>query len=324
MTGTNPLQPSGKLQPQMASTRALSKQPKSSLSLTQQQNQNRVAKSGVIQRPQTQPRGTAPQMLSSQTRSAQFNGAPQSFTYDLGGRAVPVRRAAPAQALRNAPPHAQSPNGQIRRAPVMGQQGVNQQVVPQQRPIQRPRQQPFAMQQRPQQVNTMPSSRDRRRQQGPNRVYTSPQAANQAYAPSYDNRVARPAPQYRPDQRQSNQSQAQAPQVRTEQRARGHQQTQQQALTRRSASQPMTYQSAQMASTQQRTKKLEGAAPPRGLSPAQAERSLYGSLNDDVRVPNPYATVPQNPDLPIPTMAARRTLPVEQEGLDALAGGPKP
>ena len=61
----------------------------------------------------------------------------------------------------------------------------------------------------------------------------------------------------------------------------------------RSAAQPMTFEQAQM----------------------QAEASLYGNLNDDVRMPAANAAIPADPNAPIPTMQRRPVAPVAVEEL---------
>gem|GEM_PF-6451053 len=56
------------------------------------------------------------------------------------------------------------------------------------------------------------------------------------------------------------------------------------------------------------------------LNSAQAQQSLFGRLNDDVRAPKPLRHPPADPNAPIQTMEARPTQPVKQAPLNGLAG----
>jgi len=57
------------------------------------------------------------------------------------------------------------------------------------------------------------------------------------------------------------------------------------------------------------------------LSVEQAQQSLFGSLNDDVKAPRPLVNLPADPNAPIATSQSRPTIPVSQEPLGVLAGG---
>ncbi len=144
------------------------------------------------------------------------------------------------------------------------------------------------------------TSRDRRRQQGPTAVPQEPfgQMQGQSFPPQ--------APQYGQPNAFAT---SQAPQ------------SLQAPMARRSATQPMTYQNtpATMAASAQSPQQLA-----RGLSADQAQQSLFGKLNDDVRVPNAGAVVPTDPNAPIATSASRPVQPVEQGVLNELAGPPQP
>ena len=108
--------------------------------------------------------------------------------------------------------------------------------------------------------------------------------------------------------------QARRPQVRPQaQRPQG-------PLPRSSAANPVTHQNVggRQAQAQQR-----GAYQP-GLTAEQAQQSLFGSLNDDVRTPKPLLQAPRDPNVPIATAQSRPTKPVTQEQLGALAGPPLP
>ena len=51
------------------------------------------------------------------------------------------------------------------------------------------------------------------------------------------------------------------------------------------------------------------------VSFANAQASLYGNLNDDVRVPAANQPVPLDPNAPLPTSQARPVAPVQTEQL---------
>ncbi len=110
------------------------------------------------------------------------------------------------------------------------------------------------------------------------------------------------------------------PQARRLQNQRPQAQRPQGPLPRSSATNPVTHQNAggRQAEAQQR------AAYQPALTAEQAQQSLFGSLNDDVRGPKPLLRAPLDPDAPIATAQSRPTQPVTQEQLGALAGPPLP
>jgi len=91
-------------------------------------------------------------------------------------------------------------------------------------------------------------------------------------------------------------------------------------LPRSSASNPVTSQNAGQIQAQAQNR----AAYQPGLTAEQAQQSLFGSLNDDVKAPKPLLKAPHNPNVPIATAQSRPTTPVTQENLNRLAGPPLP
>ncbi len=92
------------------------------------------------------------------------------------------------------------------------------------------------------------------------------------------------------------------------------------SLPRSSAANPVTHQNAGQKQTEARQRAAYLAQAP--MSAQQAQQSLFGSLNDDVRGPKPLLQAPSDPDAPIATAQSRPTKPVTQEQLGALAGAP--
>ena len=94
-------------------------------------------------------------------------------------------------------------------------------------------------------------------------------------------------------------------------------------LPRSSASAPVTHQNAREAFAR---RQADLAAIASGNSVDPITKSLYGSLNDDVKVRAPQKSLPNDPTAPIPTSAARPVTPVQTQPLasvDELAGGPR-
>jgi len=94
-------------------------------------------------------------------------------------------------------------------------------------------------------------------------------------------------------------------------------------LPRSSASAPVTHQNAREAFAR---RQADLAAIASGNSVDPITKSLYGSLNDDVKVRAPQKSLPSDPTAPIPTSAARPVTPVQTQPLasvDELAGGPR-
>lgn len=262
----------------------------------------RIVREPVPQQRQAQTASTRPVIRPTQ---------PGSLTEQQNQYRQPVTAQRQAHQPTVQPPQAAIPQqfkydlgGQAIRAPQAPQRAVppqarpypNHAYAPQAPQIQRPQVQgqPQVQPQRQQMT-----SRDRRRQQGPSiqQRQQMPQAMSsnaigQAYPP-------------------------QAPMTTTRQQAYA---PQQQQMMRRSATQPLTHQNANSAyATQQAPAQLA-----RGISADQAQQSLFGKLNDDVIVPNSAASVPSDPNAPIPTSASRPVTPVQQSPLEGLAGAPKP
>ncbi|RKQ71611.1 PAN domain-containing protein [Litorimonas taeanensis] len=239
----------------------------------------------------------------------QGTAVPHQFTYDLGGRAMPMQRQMP---LQHSTPN-QLPSGHYTQTqqPPEGQRvmAYAPNTVPQSSAPQQP-------------ISQMGvQSRDRRRQQGPrqenlNDVIGQSQlsgrmSAGQAYPPTAYMKSSNPQQQaYLPNQ----------PSVGGAANTIAVQQNY--AMARRSANQPVTYRQPEPSNEGASRQVLPAKALARGLSTEQAQQSLYGKLNDDIQVPNSGATVPSNPDAPIPTMTMRPAVPVERASLDDLAGAP--
>jgi len=96
-------------------------------------------------------------------------------------------------------------------------------------------------------------------------------------------------------------------------------------LPRASANAPVTQENAQAAFAR---RQADLAAIASGNSADPIQKSLYGSLNDDVKVPTALTQLPEDPNAPIATSASRIVVPVQTEALgqaidSQLAGGPK-
>ena len=97
-----------------------------------------------------------------------------------------------------------------------------------------------------------------------------------------------------------------------------------QAMQRRTANQPMTYVDAgpsRLTPNSQAQRTPQELA--QGLTAEQAQQSLFGKLNDDVRVPNSGGAVPSDPNAPIATASSRPSGQVEQGKLGELVGAPQ-
>jgi len=92
-------------------------------------------------------------------------------------------------------------------------------------------------------------------------------------------------------------------------------------LPQGSVNDPVTYQNAPSRIRQAEVAAAQRAAYQQNLSVEQAQQSLFGSLNDDVKTPRPLVSLPVNPDAPIATAQSRPTVAVSQELLGTLAGG---
>lgn len=93
-----------------------------------------------------------------------------------------------------------------------------------------------------------------------------------------------------------------------------------QDLPRASANSPVTAQNAREAFAR---RQADLAAIASGNSVDPIQQSLYGTLNDDVKVRAQLKTLPSDPDAPIATSASRPVAPVETQPLNQLAGGPR-
>ena len=102
-----------------------------------------------------------------------------------------------------------------------------------------------------------------------------------------------------------------------------------QNMPRSSAQAPVTHQNGEAALKQRQAQLIAQAnkantpANYQGLTAAQAQQSLYGSLNDDVKVPASNRAAPTDPNAPIATAASRPSTPVKTEPLEGLAGAPR-
>jgi len=92
------------------------------------------------------------------------------------------------------------------------------------------------------------------------------------------------------------------------------------SLPRASAQAPVTHQNAQAAFAK---RQADLAAIASGNSVDPIQKSLYGTLNDDVKVPAISNIRPADPDAPIVTAASRPVAPVQTQPLGQLAGGPR-
>lgn len=248
---------------------------------------------------------------SSSPQQARVAAMPQTFKYDLGDRAAP--QPAPMQNSQMSNPQAPRPYN------------LGGQAYPAQNPMPQAGRSAYAQPHPPQQAgegqSDMAERTGRRRQQGPSMqkpgspqlVYRSaPHAGLPGQMPA-QNQAASQGQPYPP---QSGFAPNAAPQT-----SRQQPDVRQQAMVRRSANDPVTYGSTQNGPVRSNSNGAPSQARnlAQGLSAEQAQQSLFGKLNDDVQVPNSGATVPVDPNAPIPTMSSRVSGTVEQS---ALAGGP--
>ena len=96
-------------------------------------------------------------------------------------------------------------------------------------------------------------------------------------------------------------------------------------LPQGSVNNPVTHQNAQSRIREAEIAAVQHAAQARrqsqNFSIEQAQESLFGNLNDDVKSPRPLINLPNDPNAPIATAQSRPSLPVSQEPLGVLAGG---
>jgi len=102
------------------------------------------------------------------------------------------------------------------------------------------------------------------------------------------------------------------------------------ATPRGSVNNPVTHRNAQQrirqaeieAAQQAAYAQAQRQAQLQALSVEQAQQSLFGNLNDDVKVPFALTELPSDVDAPIPTAQSRPSTPIAQELLGTLAGAP--
>jgi len=94
-------------------------------------------------------------------------------------------------------------------------------------------------------------------------------------------------------------------------------------LPRGSVNSPVTHQNGQQRIQEAARQTHQQQAQMQNMSFEQAQESLFGSLNDDVKTPKPLVNLPRDPDAPIATAQSRPTVPVAQEAIGALAGAPR-
>ena len=248
---------------------------------------------------------------SSSPQQARVAAMPQTFKYDLGDRAAPQRAPMPNSQMSNP----QSPRPY----------NSGGQAYPPQNPMPQAERSTYTQPYPPQHAGEgkpdVAERTGRRRQQGPSMQRSvSPQmvyrSAPQAGLPSQMPAQNQSALQGQPYPPQSGYAPNAAPQ-----QTRQQPDVRQQAMVRRSANDPVTYGSTQTGPVRSNSNGAPSQARnlAQGLSAEQAQQSLFGKLNDDVQVPNSGATVPVDPNAPIPTMSSRASGTVEQS---ALAGGP--
>lgn len=91
-----------------------------------------------------------------------------------------------------------------------------------------------------------------------------------------------------------------------------------------SVNDPVTHQNAPSRIRQAEIAAVQRAAQARqaqNFNVENAQQSLFGSLNDDVKSPRPLVNLPADPNAPIATAQSRPTIAVSQEPLGVLAGG---
>ena len=96
------------------------------------------------------------------------------------------------------------------------------------------------------------------------------------------------------------------------------------ALPTGSVNDPVTHQNAPSRIRQAEIAAVQRAAQARqaqNFNVENAQQSLFGSLNDDVKSPRPLVNLPADPNAPIATAQSRPTIAVSQEPLGTLAGG---
>jgi len=282
------------IRPQTASTRPVIQKTNPG-SLTEQQNQYRAGKvsPSPVPRPapNMQPRQVNPQIQQQAGRSVTPRPSLQrsqpnavpQFRYELGGQTA----AAPRQMRRPAMPNGYAPQSQQRLAPKVNR------------------------------TSAQGDYRNRRRQQGPSQplpmqrqaAITQPQAPMGYQGQAYQGQRGQAYP---PQMNQMQPRAQQAPQMPP------------QGMQRRTANQPMTYvdaQASRLAPNAQRQQSPRELA--QGLTAEQAHQSLFGKLNDDVRVPNSGGVIPSDPNAPIATASSRPAGQVEQGKLGELVGAPQ-
>lgn len=248
-------------------------------------------------------------------QSRQSNAVPQ-FRYDLGGQATMPAQQMRSQAAPNAYA-APSYNSQMRQPAAMPQN----------------MQQPMA--------NVRPDYRNRRHQQGPsNRQAVMPQNQMQQLSqqrqmqpnPMKSNTMqASPIQQSQIQQGPVHQGQAFPPQGAMPQQAQNYASAPPQSwpamtpptMERRTANRPMTHMDAQPSRLMQKSMEPQSAQSlAQGLTAEQAQQSLFGKLNDDVRGPSSGLNVPTDPNAPIAMSSSRPSGVVEQGQLGGLVGAP--
>ena len=292
--------PTQRIVPQTAATK-----PVENLSLTEQQNRYRQ---GIV---------SAPQVPSA---------APRQFTGQVPTQSsarFPAQQRAPQAAAPQRPVFRQHLDAAYGQQPQQFQQPQPQQLQQQQF------EQPQIQQPKAQQTRRQAS----RRVTGPRRAPAQPNVQNPApNAPQFqDPRFQAPQPQgqpFPPQQFQAPQQGAPVPPSTAQQPAlrRGSSRPPvgtpiptAQAPVRQAPARPLrSTPSQRLAQFQSQTSAAPASAPASGpiaLTPEQAQRSLFGRLNDDVRAPEDTPA-----DMPIATSVPTQPV-IQQELGDVLAGG---
>ena len=285
--------------------------------------QRRIVRKPVPQQHQAQSASTRPVVRNNAPQSLESLTAQQSqYRNRTSQRAIQSKATNPQAPRYNGqavPPQGQFP---VSRAPQFqhdlgGRQIASTPRVPTQNPNTQSRFNP-AQNARPQ-IGGHQQRQQRRANAGaPHVVNQGVSRRGQPFPPQPNQQAAyRNAAEQGSPARSTVRPQTQAPQRQASQR---------QAMTRRPANTPITYGSVQ--NTNQPPNVPNGAQqtqnrPMQGLTAEQAQRSLFGKLNDDVRVPNSGSSIPSDPNAPIPTQASRPSTPVQQSNLGGLAGPPQ-
>ena len=271
-----------------------------------------------------------PQQIRPEQMVARRNALNGNFTTQAIQRPS-VQQASPTQRIVRQPiPQQIRPDQMVLRRPV-----PNANLSPQQNFHRQSRAHAQPWPQNPQQLQQQPAQQLAARSEAQPRLLRDPRIANQRPVPGQQFQYNLDGVQRPIDPRFANPNAVQGaagglppqgrPPIGVPIAGKSQNLQSQAVLPQGSVNNPVTHQNAQSRIREAEIAAVQHAAQARrqsqNFSIEQAQESLFGNLNDDVKSPRPLINLPNDPNAPIATAQSRPSLPVSQEPLGVLAGG---